>query len=127
MKKNKIIILVWMVMIIGMATLAFAGHLHLEKWYQDRWCKGAQGKTEVVLPDRARCDCVTRTHAIEFDFASKWAEAIGQSLYYSSQTGKRAGIVLIMESAKDEKYMRRLETTIKHFNLPIDVWTTGTF
>ena len=26
------------------------------------------GRVEVVLPDGARCDCVTDTHAIEFDF-----------------------------------------------------------
>lgn len=116
------------VLIIGMvcvASLAFAAHRHPEKWYQKIWCDNAKGRAEVVLPDKARCDCLTETHAIEFDFASKWAEAIGQSLYYSSQTGRRAGIVLIMESDKDERYMRRLETTIKHFKLPIDVWTTG--
>jgi hypothetical protein len=27
-----------------------------------------KGQVEVVLPDGTRCDCVTDTHAIEFDF-----------------------------------------------------------
>jgi hypothetical protein len=43
----------------------------------------------VVLPDGTRCDCLTDTHAIEFDFGNKWAEAIGQSAYYALQTGKK--------------------------------------
>jgi len=77
------------------------------------------------LPDKTRCDCLTQTHAIEFDFGNKWAEAIGQSLYCSLQTGKRAGIVLILEKSKDYRYWIRLNTTIEHFNLPIDTWKMG--
>ena len=49
---------------------------HPEKWYQERWCRERGGQIEVVLPDKTRCDCVTVTHAIEFDFGSNWAEAI---------------------------------------------------
>ena len=98
---------------------AIAKNLHPEKWYQNQHCKG---QIEVVLPDKTRCDCLTDTHAIEYDFAKKWTEAIGQSLYYSLQTGKRAGIVLISESPKDYKYWLRLNSTIDHFKLPIDTW-----
>jgi hypothetical protein len=39
-----------------------------EKWYQERWCREHGGQVEVVLPDQTRRDCVTETHAIEFDF-----------------------------------------------------------
>ena len=77
---------------------------------------------EYVLPDSTRCDCLTETHAVEFDFADKWAEAIGQALHYSTQTGKRAGIVLILESEIDHKYWIKLNTTIRYLDLPIDVW-----
>jgi len=38
---------------------------------------------------------------------------------------KKAGIVLILEKIKDRKYWIRLNTTIDHFNLPIDIWTVG--
>ena len=69
-----------------------------------------------------RCDCVADKHAIEFDFGTKWAEDVGQSAYYSLQTGKRAGIVLILETVKDRKSWIRLSTIIKHFSLPIDTW-----
>jgi len=74
---------------------------------------------------RTRCDCVTESHAIEFDFGNGWGESIGQSMDYSLQTGKKAGIVLILETMKDRKYWIRLNTTIEHFNLPIDTWSIG--
>ena len=78
----------------------------------------------MVLPDQTRCDCLTQTHAIEFDFGTKWAEAIGQSLYYSFQTGKKAGVVLILEKGSDRKYWIRLNSVIQHYKLPIDTWET---
>lgn len=93
-----------------------------ESWYQRQWCQEHNGQVEYRLPDKTRCDCLTDTHAVEFDFGPKWAEAIGQALYYSLQTGKRAGIVLILEKETDYKYWLRLNTIIQHFNLPIDTW-----
>ncbi|UCD31994.1 MAG: hypothetical protein JSV38_14720 [Desulfobacterales bacterium] len=75
------------------------------------------------MPDKTRCDCVTDTYAIEFDFASNWAESIGQGLHYSVLTNKKAGIVLILENLKDRKYWIRLNNTIEHFDLPIDTWS----
>ncbi len=106
-------------------SLLSAKREHPEKWYQERWCREQGGQVEVVLRDRTRCDCVTDTHAIEFDFGSGWAESIGQGLHYSTISKKRAGIVLILETMKDRKYWIRLNTTIQHFNLPIDIWSVG--
>jgi hypothetical protein len=37
--------------------------IFVEKYYQEKWCAEQSGKTEVVLPDRTRCDCLTKTHA----------------------------------------------------------------
>ena len=51
-----------------------------------------KGETEVVLPDKTRYDVVTETHAFEVEFASKWCEALGQSLWYSFQLNKKEGI-----------------------------------
>ncbi len=118
---KRLAIIVTALLLTSSATYAST---KLEKAYQKDWCAG-KGQTEVVLADKTRCDCLTDTHAIEFDFGKKWAEAIGQSLYYSLQTGKHAGIVLILEKPSDRKFLIRLHTTIQHFNLPIDVWTVG--
>ena len=115
-------IVITLLIFFSTATLCDANRLHPEKWYQLKWCREHNGKPEFILPDNTRCDCLTETHAIEFDFANHWHEAIGQSLFYSLQTAKRAGIVLILESDNDYKYWTRLNTTIRHFDLPIDVW-----
>lgn len=102
--------------------ISYSKSLHSEKYYQEKWCSDYDGKTEVVLPDKTRCDCLTSTYAIEFDFGKKWAEAIGQSLHYALQTGKQPGIVLILEKESDNKYWIRLTNIIEKFNLPIKTW-----
>ena len=80
------------------------------------------GKIEYVLHDRTRVDCLTSTHAIEYDFSRKWAEAIGQSLGYAFETNKRAGIVLIIQNKKDLKHWYKLNSIVGHNKLPIDLW-----
>ena len=67
-----------------------------ERYYQEQFAKEIGGQVEVVMKDGTRCDILTSTHAIEVDFAKKWAEAIGQSLNYAMQTGKRPGVALIV-------------------------------
>ncbi|MDP2689260.1 MAG: hypothetical protein Q8P48_04005 [Deltaproteobacteria bacterium] len=78
---------------------------------------------EYRLPDRTRVDCVTVEYAVEVDFAGKWAEAIGQAVYYAMMTDKKPGILLIMdgEEEKDARYLERLKTVTE--SLGIAVWT----
>ena len=64
-----------------LSTSLFAGkRLHLESWYQAKVATALEGKTEVSV-ENSRVDIVTKTHAIEVDFANKWQEAIGQALW----------------------------------------------
>ena len=91
--------------------------------YNRAWCAEHGGQAEVVLADRTRADCVTATHAVETDYAPKWAESIGQALYYAFQTNKRAGIVLIVDPADNGRYLYRLNSVIEHNGLAIDVET----
>ncbi len=110
--------------VILLFLIVFSTGIHAKKYerdYQAEWCKG-KGVTEHVLPDRTRVDCLTDTHAIEFDWASKWAEAIGHSLYYSFVTNKKAGIVIILKSEKDKRHLRKLYSVIEHNKLDVDVW-----
>lgn len=99
-----------------------AKHIFSEKEYQKKWCNSQfDCKMEYKLFDNTRIDCLTPTHAIEFEFANKWAEAIGQSLYYAEVSNRKAGIVLIMEDKeKEQKYLKRLQIVAhKH---KIDIW-----
>jgi hypothetical protein len=93
-----------------------------ESYYQNKWCATIGGRTEVTLTDMSRCDCLTNTHAVEVDFANKWHEAIGQSLHYALQTGKKAGIMIILISDFDKLKVKKLKSVIERFRLPIDIW-----
>jgi hypothetical protein len=108
-------------------TQAQAAHKRLEREYQNEWCGANNGAAEIPLPDKTRVDCLTKTNAIEFDFAPKFYEALGQSLWYALNTNKKAGIVLILESLDDNKYWIRLNTVIKYHKLQIDVWKIENF
>lgn len=94
-----------------------------ERDYQEKFCGSIGGQVEYVLPDRTRVDCLTEHHAIEVDFARKWAEAIGQSLHYAKMTGKAPGVLLIVDKERDQKYIDRLYGAINRWHLPIQVWT----
>lgn len=80
-----------------------------EGFYVEQWCKPSFGRREYVLWDRTRVDCLSSDYAIEFDFAKKWAESVGQSLYYAKLTDKTPAVVLILTSKADMKYVKRVE------------------
>ena len=81
-------------------------HPHNEASYQQVYCSMHNGIEEYELPDKTRVDCLTETHAIEFDFAAvKWAESIGQSAWYGLQTGKKPKVVLILDSKYKKQQM----------------------
>ena len=110
----------YLLLLLGISLQA--KHLHKEKVYQEHFCKQFGGITEYRLKDKTRVDCLLDGYAIEVDFAQKWAESIGQSLYYASKTSRKAAVLLIMEDPnKDQKYLQRLENVSQKHN--IDIWT----
>ena len=115
---SKVISILLVVIMLAMAGTALAN----EATYRDAWCSANNGTAEVINDDRTRVDCVTSEYAIEFDYANKWYEAVGQSLHYGIKTGKKPGIVLILKNEKDQKYVNRLNATIQNYSLPITVW-----
>lgn len=89
----------------------------IESYYQNQWCTSDFGRKEAILWDMTRVDCLAKDYAIEFDFAKKWAEAIGQSLYYSKMTGKKPAIVLILTAPTDYRYVKRVERVDNNIKL----------
>jgi hypothetical protein len=120
-----LVVLATGLLLVSCVVQAQARHDHPEHWYQAAWCAEAGGVLETRPREGLRVDCETDTHAIEFDFGSKWAESIGQALAYADATGKRAGIVLILEKPGDARFWDKLRFTVARSNLPIDVWTMG--
>ena len=73
---------------------------HKEAYYQQALCEQLGGEMEYRLPDRSRVDCLTDAYAIEVEFARKWAEGIGQSLYYAQETGRQPAIGIIVRDTR---------------------------
>ena len=96
-------------------------HAH-EANYREVLCEGMDW--EVSLPNGARADCISDTHAIEVDFSEKWAEALGQALLYAAATGLQPGIFLVCRGEDHNclGHRLRLDEAIQAWNLPVEVW-----
>jgi len=107
--------------ILLLASSFFVYALENEDFYNRQFCKEMEGKPEYRLKDLSRVDCLTDTHAFEADWAdgSKVYEAIGQALYYSAETRKLPGILLLVRKDKSEKHIRKVKKVIEVFKLPI--------
>ena len=97
--------------------------LEKEKYYSEMYCKELSGKVNHNLADKSKVDCLTDTHAYEVDWADgmKVYEAIGQSLYYASQTNKKPGIILLIRRNNSEKHIRKVKEAINFFELDINL------
>ena len=120
--KNKVLILFLVLFCIGSLFSEKDQDAYQEKDYQK--CCGIlmDGDIEVRLDDGSRCDIVTKEYAIEVDFAYKWAEAIGQSLYYAAMLNKKPGIVLIVTKKSNLRFYDRLMIVNEKYNLGIEIW-----
>lgn len=80
------------------------------------------------LRSRGEVDCLSEAFAIEVDWADKWAEAIGQSMYYAAETGKKPAIILLCRSSSQRDvglcttYVYRMNAAFRFLSEPIQVW-----
>ena len=106
-------------------NLSCIAHLHSERSYQNAWCSVNDGIEEYRNKDHTRVDCLTDTHAVEFDFANKWAESVGQALHYQLMTNKRAKVVLILEDPTHQKiYYNRVLALSRIYDFDVEYITT---
>ncbi len=120
--KSILILILSIIVLILLSLLLIkeleAKRLNPEKYYQGIICDKIGGQVEVRQFDETRVDCLTEDYAIEFDFASKWGECVGQALYYSIIQKKAPMCALIIEDkAKDEKYMDRLLHIARNYGI----------
>ena len=80
-------------------------------------------RTEVAVTS-GRVDLVTAEHAIEVERAEKWKHAIGQALWYSLETNRAPGIILLVTDRSQYRYFVQLNSALAHGGLAdaIRVW-----
>ena len=111
-------------LLIILFFLSFSAYaIEKEEFYSNIFCEELSGQSQFKLKDLSRVDCLTQTHAFEVDWADgmKVYEAIGQSLYYASQTGKKPGILLLIRKDNSEKHIRKIKEVIRYFDLDIEL------
>jgi len=74
------------------------------------------GEREVRVKS-GRADLMVGEHVFEVEWANKWKESIGQSLWYALQLNKKPGIILLMRSPKDYKYYIQLNSALDYADL----------
>jgi hypothetical protein len=67
--------------------------------------------------ESGRVDLVTEEYAFEIEWANKWKQSIGQSIWYGLQTYKKPGIILLLRSKEDYKYFIQLNTALEYAHL----------
>lgn len=87
--------------------------------YIKEYCSGV---VKHKLQGHDFVDCLTKTHAIEYSHSDRWYYALSSSLFYSAETNKKAGIVLIVDPKSKGEYLKRVYKTIDFHKLDIDVW-----
>lgn len=74
------------------------------------WCLANNGVIEAPVGDRRRVDCLTEDFAVEFDFGPKWAECVGQALYYGKKTNRIPVCALIYQGkVKQNTYKKYVD------------------
>ncbi|GGF27359.1 hypothetical protein [Echinicola rosea] len=91
-----------------------------EKDYADTIQTLIGGEREYAVQS-GRVDLLTDEHAFEVEWANKWKDAIGQSLWYGLQTNRKPGIVLILRSKKDYKYYIQLNSALSYAKLQDEI------
>jgi hypothetical protein len=112
--------LLFIMLLIPMSCFA-TSYQPLEE-YQAEWCAKNGGKVDYVHEDgTSNVACIKDQYVIYLAYASKWKEAIGQSLYYSVMTGKKPGVALIVpKTAEETKNLKNLKLVADKYN--IRVW-----
>ena len=114
--------LLFLIVFLFIGITVFSQARERESYYQKEFAEVIGGEREVVLEDRTRVDIVTDTYAIEVDFAEKWAESIGQSLHYEEMLGKKAGVLLVMDREREERFLNRLMPIAAKHGITVWVW-----
>lgn len=95
-----------------------------EAYYRDDWCKSRPDFVRTELKVKGGyVDCVLTDYAIEFGFAHKWKEDIAQARWYSLQTGKKAGLVMIYKKPENKIYLEYAREYLRRYcSSDLKIW-----
>jgi hypothetical protein len=97
---------------------------HNELYWSAIIAEQLHGKAEYRLPDGARVDILTADEAIEIDWPNKWAEGVGQALYYGAATWRRATVVyLVSDPEREACHIERGRIAAQAGGVAVRLWS----
>lgn len=93
-----------------------------DDWYIQTYCTGEKYKK---MPDLTICDCVDDVYA--YEYSRDWQTAAGKALHMANQSGKRAGIVMMIDTSDNFRNAEMVRTDIQQMKFPIDLWFKGIY
>lgn len=74
---------------------------------------------EVKLWDGSRVDLLNEEYAIEADWTHKWAEGVGQCMYYATVTGRKPALMLLVRPGDSYKDIYRAQTVCTRLGIKL--------
>lgn len=111
----------------ALPAVAGAGTLYPEKVYNEAWCGYLKGTIEYRFDDGTRVDCLLDHYAVEVEFAHKYLNSTGQANHYARKSGKKSGILLILEKESDVKYWNILKADLERNVTHMRMWCIAPF
>ena len=116
----------WLSLITALLLLPMLARAHPEKEHANALCSGFD-KIEFRNSDGTRTDCLNAQHAVEVDYTQKWAEGLGQALFYAHLHGREPGIILVCHPDRQLKtcdtHVERAMATLSAYALAAQVWS----
>ena len=84
----------WLPVLLALLLFPAASLAHSEKEHADALCAGFDA-IELRNDDGTRTDCLNAQFAVEVDYTYKWAEGVGQALYYAELHQRTPGIIFV--------------------------------
>lgn len=78
---------------------------------------------ERRLWDRSRADFLSDDFAFEVDWSKKWAEGIGQALFYAAMTEKEPALFLLVKDLESERrYLLRAKIACDYAGVSLGIY-----
>ena len=88
----------WLPVLLAILLFPAASLAHSEKEHAELLCAGFDA-IEWRNEDGTRTDCLNAQYAVEVDYTYKWAEGVGQALYYAELHQRTPGIIFDQASS----------------------------
>jgi hypothetical protein len=105
-------------------------HTIKENVWRDRLRRALEKNGYTVEVEKrvvnGRVDLFLPNHAIEIDWSFKWAEGVGQALYYAARLKAKAVALLLVESDAGGSHVQNALTVSSSIEDRLSVWVLDT-